>query len=273
MKKMIIWLLANLWLAVFLAVNACSNDSGENISPSSNSEAQTSSSSSETPTPSSSSGIQTFSSSSETQAPSSSSEVQTSSSSSKIAISSSSEATSGTFVDTRDYGEYKWVKIGEQIWMAQNLNYSRDVNITLGRGEAPCYDENMEKCSIYGRLYGITTKIACPVGWHLPTKAEWQTLVDFIGEDAGKKLKATSGWNSGNGTDEYGFAALPGGLINPALGFQDIGTDGYWWSSNEEDDERGYIWTIGSGNTVSLYLLGMSLQFGQRHFSIRCVKN
>jgi uncharacterized protein (TIGR02145 family) len=243
------------------------------ISTSSSSSSENVSSSSYVINIPSSSSNEYISSSSEIQSSSSvvqssSSEIaQISSSSSKV-VSSSSEATSGTFTDERNYNkEYKWIKIGEQVWMAQNLNYS--TRSVLGGGDPPCYSENTGNCDIYGRLYGPTAKTACPVGWHLPTKAEWQTLVDFIGEDAGKKLKATSGWNSGNGTDEYGFAALPGGYMK-LTGYENIGAVGYWWSSDEDDDERGHVWEIGAGNGISQNL---NPQFVQRHYSIRCLKN
>jgi uncharacterized protein (TIGR02145 family) len=153
--------------------------------------------------------------------------------------------------------------------MAENLNYSANFSPS---DDPPCYNSNTNNCDTYGRLYGPTAKTACPTGWHLPTKAEWQTLVDFVGSNAGQKLKATSGWSSGNGTDEYGFAALPGGSLNGSTGeFQNnIGTNGYWWSSDEEDYERGYPWSIGTGNDVSQIL---NPQFFQRYYSIRCLKN
>jgi uncharacterized protein (TIGR02145 family) len=152
--------------------------------------------------------------------------------------------------------------------MAQNLNYSRTISAS---GESPCYNNVTINCDKYGRLYGATAKTACPAGWHLPTKVEWQALVDFASPNSGQKLKATEGWSysSGNGTDEYGFVALPGGRAN-LIGCEDINTDGYWWSINEEDDERGYVWHIGAGNNASL--ISTSPQFVQRLYSIRCVK-
>jgi len=108
------------------------------------------------------------------------------------------------FTDPRDGKVYKTVKIGEQIWLAQNLNYEAEGSL---------------KDKKYGNRYTWEqAKKACPSGWHLPSKEEWQILVDFAGgnEIAGKKLKAKSCWTgkdgvSGNGTDEFGFSALPGG--------------------------------------------------------------
>jgi uncharacterized protein (TIGR02145 family) len=117
--------------------------------------------------------------------------------------------------------------------MAQNLNY----NATGSK----CYDNSETNCTTYGRLYTWSTAMtACPSGWHLPSDAEWTTLTDFVGgrTTAGTKLKAKSGWNnysgkSGNGTDDYGFAALPGGYGYSDGDFDNVGKDGNWWSATE----------------------------------------
>jgi len=112
----------------------------------------------------------------------------------------------GTFVDSRDGKTYKTVKIGTQTWMAENLNYSAS--------GSKYYKNYAENSDIYGRLYNWSQALeACPVGWHLPSDAEWKVLVKYVGKKAGKKLKSTSGWKggwikNGNGTDEYGFSAL-----------------------------------------------------------------
>ena len=124
-----------------------------------------------------------------------------------------------TFTDARDGKKYRLVKIGEQTWMAENLNYAAE--------GSEC--DEPPNCDKYGRRYNWETAIkACPSGWHLPSSEEWKVLTDFVGEYPGKKLKATNGWNeynkaSGNGTDEYGFAALPGG------GRYSGGNGGVWW--------------------------------------------
>ena len=82
--------------------------------------------------------------------------------------------------------------------------------------------------------------------WHLPSNAEWQKLIDFVGnETAGAKLKATSGWNdyegkSGNGTDDFGFSALPGGVGSSGGGFYNVGYYGYWWSATEGIANRAF---------------------------------
>lgn len=115
----------------------------------------------------------------------------------------------GTFVDERDGQVYKYTTIGNQVWMAQNLNYAIE-------GSTCFYTD--DDCREKGRIYSCTQAVGvCPSGWHLPDGSEWKTLIENMGgEDvAGYKLKATYGWtplNPGdnpNGSDDCGFAALP----------------------------------------------------------------
>jgi len=138
---------------------------------------------------------------------------------------------SGELTDSRDGKKYKTVKIGEQTWMAENLNYDAKGSM--------CYDKKPANCEKYGRLYNWeTAESVCPSGWHLPSDEEWMALINAVGgsEGAGKKLKAKSGWKdtkmgSGNGTDNYGFSALPGG--HRSWGYKDIDRSGYWWSASD----------------------------------------
>ena len=153
---------------------------------------------------------------------------------------------------------YKTVLIGTQTWMAENLNYAAS--------GSKCYGNKPENCQKYGRLYDWSTaKKACPSGWHLPSKAEWEVL----GNDS-KKLKAKSGWNSGgNGTDQYGFSALPGGNGDSIGSFNAVGISGYWWSADESDSDGAYRRDMyySCGNAYWYYSLKSFL------FSVRCVQD
>ena len=139
-----------------------------------------------------------------------------------------------TFTDTRDGKVYKIVRIGGQYWFAENLNYA-------AKG-SKCYENKADSCAKYGRLYNWETALkACPAGTHLPDDDEWYTLRDYEGgrKTAGTKLKSTGGWNKdGNGTDDYGFSALPGAYyINSGSpynwddGYIGPGAIGIWWVS------------------------------------------
>jgi len=158
------------------------------------------------------------------------------------------------------------VKIGNQVWMAKNLND----NVSGSK----CYNNEESNCAIYGRLYDWeTAKKACPSGWHLPSDAEWDALVTAVGGDskAGTKLKAKSGWNNnGNGTDNCGFSALPGGIYNSSNGnFVEVGILGRWWSATEDDASYAYTWSM--GYTIDHVY---SISFGKSGFhSVRCIQD
>ena len=142
----------------------------------------------------------------------------------------------GMFTDSRDGKKYKAVKIGSQIWMAENLNYAAN--------GSKCYENEPENCKKYGRLYDWNVAMrACPSGWHLPSKSEYDVLDKSVGgkEVVGKKLKAKSGWgNNSNGTDEFGFSALPGGVGLSGGSFSSVGYYGDWWSANEYNSDDAY---------------------------------
>lgn len=172
----------------------------------------------------------------------------------------------GTFKDDRDGAEYKTVQIGEQIWMAENLNYK-----ALG---SVCYGNEAINCDKYGLLYDWDGAMAaCPSGWHLPSNDEWIALTDYVGgaDMAGKKLKAVIGWNSGsNGDDDYGFSLLPGGkYYEENDSFQDIGSMGTWWTATEDHISNAYYWFSG-GIFNYMSALKETKEFKQY---VRCVKN
>ena len=107
--------------------------------------------------------------------------------------------------DSRDGKIYKTVKIGEQWWMAENLNYAME--------DSYCYQDDPVNCLKYGRLYTWdAAQKACPAGWHVPSKVEFETLLETVDSEnnADKELKSTSGWNE-SVSDAFGFSALPAG--------------------------------------------------------------
>jgi uncharacterized protein (TIGR02145 family) len=126
--------------------------------------------------------------------------------------------------DARDGQAYKFVTISGKDWLAENVKYKADGSI--------CYDDLKANCEKYGRLYDWTTaQGACPVGWKLPAKAEWEALVAFAGVvDAGEKLKS----EEAGGTDELGFGALLGGY--KSSDYQNEGSIGRFWSTTDDDD-------------------------------------
>jgi len=135
------------------------------------------------------------------------------------------------------------VTIGSQTWMAENLNIK-----TSGSW---CYDDSSKNCGKYGRLYSWEAAMtACPAGWHLPTREEWDILAEFVGGEkipfrnvwgyAGEALKSKSGWDIGNGTDNYGFSALPGGYRSNGGGYNRIRYEGDWWTATNGDYGNAY---------------------------------
>jgi uncharacterized protein (TIGR02145 family) len=160
---------------------------------------------------------------------------------------SSGGGSPNTLTDSRDGKTYKTVKMPNgETWMAQNLNYQI--------GNSWCYDNNNSNCDKYGRLYDWeTAKTVCPIGWKLPSREEWNGLVKASGGlTAGKALKSTAGWGSdGNGTDDYGFSALPGGQRYSDGMFSGVGYSSIWWTASESGSGSAYYQNIGSfGNDV-----------------------
>lgn len=133
------------------------------------------------------------------------------------------------FLDSRDGQRYRVVTIGAHIWMAQNLNFE-----TQG---SKCYDDDPKNCEKFGRLYSWDdARTACPAGWRLANHDDWMALIDAAGgwRTAATILKSKTGWNdNGNGTDDLGFSALPGGFYYDT--FNNVGKDGNWWTGTEFD--------------------------------------
>jgi uncharacterized protein (TIGR02145 family) len=187
-----------------------------------------------------------------------------------IALSSVAQET-GTFTDSRDGKVYKTVKIGTQTWFAENLAYK------VSKG-CWAYNNDTSNVKTYGYLYNWKAAItACPTGWHLPSDAEWTTLIIYLGGEnvAGDKLKeiGTTHWEKPNtgATNESGFTALPGGYRYPNLPVENLGYSGYWWSSTEKVNSYGSYWfrvVSYKGSMIYRYDRGeMSA------YSVRCIKD
>lgn len=212
-----------------------------------------------------------------------------------------SDVSYGTLTDSRDNQVYKTVDIGDQTWMAENLNYEYNI----GTAKSFCYKNNDENCLKYGRLYNwsaamdsaakfssvgegcgyeVTCTIqgvargVCPEGWHLPSEYEWNTLIYAVGDDAstnaGYALKSSSGWTqSGYGSNAYGFTALPVGIYatwnsEPFI-YMDDETD--FWTSNEKNEKYAYSRQLRhSRRDVAT---GEAYGIKTDGYSVRCVKN
>jgi uncharacterized protein (TIGR02145 family) len=195
----------------------------------------------------------------------------------------------------QDGNVYKTVTIGTQTWMAENLRTTKYndgtaiPNVTVNNEWAAlttgayCNYKNttgIDTIATYGRLYNwyaVNTGKLAPIGWHVPTDAEWTTLTTYLGgtsvPGAGGKLKetGTTHWISPNTgtTNETGFTALPAGGRDTDGTFSSIGDAGHWWSATESDAShawhRGMFYVDGGVNSYGY--------FKEVGFSVRCVRD
>ena len=182
----------------------------------------------------------------------------------------------------------KNVKIGNQVWMTENLNVDKfrtgeaipeaktaDEWKKASENEKPawCYSENNPANGIkYGKLYNWYAvndpRGLAPKGWHVPTEEEFFKLENFLEIDGTSKITNTIGWSKDhNGTNSTGFSGLPGGLCNKDGQFIWLGETGYWWSSNEKNAD--FVRSIGLYG--SKYRLSKDLSLKGTGFSIRCI--
>ncbi len=209
--------------------------------------------------------------------------------------------------DSRDNKVYKTVTIGTQTWMAENLNYAytsvpykfdSKYGSYTSDSTSWCYDDDPSNCDKYGRLYTWAASMdsigtwstngigcgygstcsptypvrgICPTGWHLPTKAEFETLFTAVGGSfqAAKRLKSTSGWEAaGEAIDAYGFSALPAGARDNKGAFSSPGLYAYFWSATEFRDYAYNIFLY--SNDEFAYLKYVDKYLG---LSVRCIKD
>ncbi|MCQ2091844.1 MAG: fibrobacter succinogenes major paralogous domain-containing protein [Fibrobacter sp.] len=262
---------------------------------------------------------------------SSSSALEESSSSVVAALSSSSsveeqfafnpEIEYGTLIDERDGQHYRTVVIGEQTWMAENLNYADSVKTPSLKDRIWCRHNDEKQCDVLGHYYTWAAAIdsvalannpenpqtcgymelcdllrkqssfdasdkkvqgICPSGWHLPSEADWETLIATVGgsnyitisgnRSVSRALRSRSGWEYGNGIDSYGFSALPAGGRGSV--FSGEGVQANFWSASDVDGliVREYKTVYGLHLDNAQFELGDSFDKSYG-YSIRCLKD
>ncbi len=196
------------------------------------------------------------------------------------------------FVDPRDGQRYTIVRIGDQVWMAENLNYGKTIaNMNQknnGIAEKTVYENSDSLGAIHGGLYTwheamnwdpANNQGICPDGWHIPTLEEFQTLIEYLGADSAGQLLKSSKKNDAipwDGSNKYGFSAIPSGV-----GYgDDFGRLDQWavyWTSTEADS--GYAWSAQLDNfwypePPKYKILYLGNYFVKENgFSIRCIKD
>lgn len=203
----------------------------------------------------------------------------------------------GTF--EYDGKSYKYKTIGQQVWMIENLAYLPQISSSdHASKEEPGYyvygymGDNVSEAksqanySLYGVLYNFAAaSVACPPGWHLPTDNEWGELEAFLGmseEDVrrdmdyresgqvGSKLKYTSGWNDdGNGTNESGFRAIPGGMRDNFGDYESIGNTAHFWTARDFLSSSAYLRSLAYTSDG----VGKHFDWRDNALSVRCVKD
>lgn len=197
----------------------------------------------------------------------------------------------GTLKDLRDGKVYKTVKIGSQVWMAENLNVSKfrngdlipeaktfeqyQISIENGTPMWCYYDFDSTNAKTYGKLYNYYAikdkRGLAPMGWKIPSKREWETLISILGgaKSAEKKLKSNNSWLY-SGNNSSGFSALPGGILNDSNSFSGMGVAGFWWSTSVTKDgiDAAYTLTLYDNDPPSTDPIVMWL-----FLSVRCLKS
>lgn len=231
--------------------------------------------------------------------------IESSSSSSYVNVSY------GCMTDPRDQQKYKTVKIGSQVWMAENLNYYDENNLSL-RGATWCYDNDEANCAQMGRLYTWSAAVdrfslwdkgkgiacgyysqdldceylrsiqgICPQGWRLPDEADWAELFMNVGgkRNTPKLLKSQTGWDEGsNGIDTYGFGALPAGYVDTYNQFSGAKNVTHFWTPGATYSHDANVFTLDDKND-DWHLFDddsvLSLYSMDKNYglSVRCIKD
>lgn len=196
----------------------------------------------------------------------------------------------GLFVDSRDGKKYKTITIGNQEWMAENLNYKSE--------DSYCLDDKKENCRKYGRLYSEAASVSgkalqkkgsivvqglCPDGWHLPTRDEFETLFETVGGKnvAATKLTSSGGWGDcahKGGTDDFAFSIVQSGLFNKGWGSYNTRGSYFWYAKGTNEAGCKEFWY--NFNDIYAKKYGEEMEVhnectGANHpyYSIRCLKD
>ena len=197
----------------------------------------------------------------------------------------------GQMTDSRDAQTYQTVTLGEQTWLAQDLNYAS--------ADSKCYDDDPANCEIYGRLYDWeASKTACPAGWHLGSDEEWSTLIKFLDPNAdsqgdtsvveeskwaGGMMKATGNlrdatglWNYPNvgATNSSKFSAVPAGVCYSDGSCDVMGRHAIYWTSTENAKSKVWFRVLDYG-LKSIYRAEEGQWNMERatSLSVRCIKD
>ncbi|MEA1981461.1 MAG: FISUMP domain-containing protein [candidate division Zixibacteria bacterium] len=174
----------------------------------------------------------------------------------------------GTMIDERDNLAYKWVLIGEQKWMAENLKYETPKGSWI-------YEDDTTYLREYGRLYNNkSAKTACPEGWVLPGKRDWEQLIQTVSKSAGTRLRTQGNkfWLPSNttGTNSYSFNAVAGGsryFREVTNSYADLKKFAMYWTSTNSSRKESWV--------VVLYYRDDKARFAKNNngfgYSVRCI--
>lgn len=161
-----------------------------------------------------------------------------------------------------DTEKYKTIKIGNQTWMAENLNYKT--------GDSWCYDDKSDNCDKFGRLYNWeTAQKVCPEGWKLPSKKDVEELME--NHSSMRFFRSKDGWKGSEGLNFWGFDAIAAGAYNETdAAFFDKTISAYFWASDEDsaDSDMAYALFISYSDKVEVKTFEKQLGY-----SVRCVKD
>jgi uncharacterized protein (TIGR02145 family) len=169
------------------------------------------------------------------------------------------EKDTGAFTDYRNGRKYKWRKYGDRIWMTENVNYETESG-------SWCYNHHVTSCDSFGRLYNWEwSQLACPDGWHLPARYEWQDLLDYFWD------RHQSVMYNAFVEDGYSkFKVILSGWRHPDETFNNFGYAAYFWTRDQHESGNSWYTYFTKWNEE----LGMNFYYVKEFgFSVRCVQD